>query len=410
MNVSTSGSTGLDKLKAVFFLGLSCNLTTFTGCAVTWIVMAKNGWVTGIWQTALSVLAFVPVFMADAIDNYTLGRIKLEHDKGWDDVQISVHGRQKVARYYQFFRILSIIPAYLLAAVMIASYSGQPETAQTLKIAFLAAFAIQFYRSYWLLKRHIAPRLPSFGGRRLTGRSLIIASIFTLWFLYLWNLPAQPYSPGQIFASGLLYFFIAATLHPLPTRYSLTRPGRPVARGNFFKVEILDDEQLGSLPGATGIDDALLQPFLANHFSLIANIRMPLLELPLFQSWGKSLVAEDKKTLLLLLACEPHKGVHRCLISQISEKYLVTTDFGAQQAKFPDNVAYQVHDRKLSGESLLKSHQQRLNAHASELSEQPWHHLETIVKSVIAFLEAENAHIRTVGIPDVLVDNKGGAR
>ena len=124
MNVTTSSSTGLDKLKAVFFLGLSCNLTTFTVCAITWIVMAKNGWVSGIWQTALTVLAFIPVFMADAIDNYVLGRIRLEHEKGWDDVQISVHGRQKVARYYQFFRILSIIPAYLLAAVMIASYSG----------------------------------------------------------------------------------------------------------------------------------------------------------------------------------------------------------------------------------------------------------------------------------------------
>jgi len=410
MNVTTSGSTGLDKLKAVFFLGLSCNLTTFTGCAITWIIMAKNGWVSGVWQTALTVLAFVPIFMADAIDNYTLGRIKLEHDKGWDDVQISVHGRQKVARYYQFFRFLSIIPAYLLAAAMIASFSGQPEVGQNIKAVFMVAFALQFYRSYWLLRRHIATRLPSFGGRRLTGRTLIIASIVTLWFLYFWNLPAQPYSLSQIAGSGLLYFFIAAFLHPLPTRYSLTRPGRPIARGNFFKIEVMNDEQLHSLPGSDGIDEAMCQPFSAAGFKHLANIRMPLLELPLFQAWGQALIAEDGKTLLLLLACEPHKGIHRSLISQIAEKYLVTTDFGAQQARFPNSLDYLLLDRKLPGGDLLRQHLSRLNSTAANLNEQPWTHLETIIGSVITFLESENARIRASEISEGVISNEGTAR
>lgn len=410
MNVTTSSSTGLDKLKAVFFLGLSCNLTTFTGCAITWIVMAKNGWVSGIWQTALTVLAFIPVFMADAIDNYVLGRIRLEHEKGWDDVQISVHGRQKVARYYQFFRFLSIIPAYLLAAAMIVSFSEQPQTAQTLKLAFLFAFAVQFYRSYWLLKRHIATRLPSFGGRRLTGRTLIIASIFTLWFIYFWNLPAQPFSLSQIVGSGLLYFFISAMLHPLPTRYSLTRPGRPIARANFFKVEVINSEQLDSLPGAAEINDNLLQPFTAANFRHLANIRMPLIELPLFQCWGQAHLAEDEKTLLLLLACEPHKGIHRCLISQIAGQYLITTDFGAQQAKFPGSISYQLTDRKTSGEEILRQHQNRITATADSLSNQPWQHLEAIIRSVIAFLESENSRTRTTGISDGIITNEEAVR
>jgi len=410
MNVTTPSSTGLDKLKAVFFLGLSCNLTTFTGCAITWIVMAKNGWVSGIWQTALTVLAFIPVFMADAIDNYVLGRIRLEHEKGWDDVQISVHGRQKVARYYQFFRFLSIIPAYLLAASMIVSFSDQPQTAQTVKIAFLVAFAAEFYRSYWLLKRHIATRLPSFGGRRLTGRTLIIASIFTLWFIYFWNLPAQPYSLGQIVGSGLFYFFIAAMLHPLPTRYSLTRPGRPIARGNFFKVEVINGEQLDSLPGAAEINDSLLHPFASANFSHIANIRMPLIELPLFQCWGQAHLAEDEKTLLLLLACEPHKGIHRCLISQVAGQYLITTDFGAQQAKFPGSISYQLLDRKTTGEEIIRQHQNRITSSAENLSEQPWQHLEAIVRSVIAFLESENARNRTTGISEGVIVNEETAR
>lgn len=411
MNATTSGSTGLDKLKAVFFLGLNCNLTTFAGCAVTWIVMSRNGWVSGIWQTAITVLAFVPIFMADAINNYTLGRIKLEYDKGWDDVQISVQGRQKIARYYQFFRFLSIIPAYLLAAVMIISYSSQPQITQHLKLAFLIAFSANFYRSYWLLKRHIATRLPSFGGRRLTGRTLIIASIFILCFIYLWNLPAQPFSPGQIVAFGLIYFLICATMHPLPTRYSLTRPGRPIARGNFFKVEVIDDEQLNSLPGAAEIADSLEKPFIEAGFSHLANIRMPLLELPLFQAWGKILLAEDQKTLLLLLACEPHKGVHRCLLSQQKENYLVTTDFGAQQARFPQKVSYQLVDRKVTATEILSLHQHRIGEEAKEFNDQPWPHLENIIESVVSFLETENAKLRASTTTSATIsNNEGNAR
>ena len=410
MNVTTSGSTGLDKLKAVFFLGLTCNLTTFTGCAVTWIVMAKNLWVSGVWQTAITVFSFVPIFMADAINNYTIGRIKLENDKGWDDVQISVQGRQKVARYYQFFRILSIIPAYLLAAAMLASFSGDESTTQTLKMAFLLAFSINFYRCYWLMNRHISTRLPSFGGRRLLGRSMIIASIFTFWFLYFWKLPAQALSLSQIFSSGLLYFFISAALHPLPTRYSLIRPGRPIAKGNFFKVEIIDDEQLNSLPGAAEISQELRQPFIDAGFSLTANIRLPLIALPLFQSWGQILISEDKKTLLLLLACEPQKGTHRSLISLHSDKYSITTDFGAQQAKFPSNIDCQLQERKIASTELLMLHKKRIGEKADEFPAQPWQHLEIMIKSVIAFLESENVRTRSSGTANGVISNEGAAR
>jgi len=404
MNVTTSGSTGLDKLKAVFFLGLTCNLTTFAGCAITWVVMAKNGWVSGLWQTAITVMSFITIFMADAINNYTLGRIRLENEKGWDDVQISVQGRQKIARYYKFFRILSIIPAYLLAAVTLVSFSESKDLAQGLKLAFLFAFVINFYRSVWFLKRHIAKRLPSFGGRILIGRSLIIAGSFTLWFLYLWYLPAQTLTLSQIVGSGLIYFFISAAMHPLPTRYSLTRPGRPIAKGTFFKTEVIDDDQLDSLPGAAEIGGEMRQSFINIGFSPIGNIRMPLIELPLFQAWGQALMADNKKTLLLLLACEPHKGVHRCLITSQSGKHLITTDFGAQQARFPDNIEYKPFERKLSSEDLFKQHRSRIAENSDELPGQPWQLLEALVKSVISFLESENVRVRSTGA-SVGIDN-----
>lgn len=410
MNLTTSGSTGLEKLKSVFFLGLTCNLTTFAGCAVTWIILAKNGWVSGIWQTLITVLSFIPIFMADAINNYTIGRIKLEHDKGWDDVQISAQGRQKVASHYQFFRLLSIIPAYLLAAAIIAGFSGDEGIIQALKLAFLLAFAVQFYRCYWLLHRYISTRLPSFGGRRLIGRSMIIASVFTLWYLYFWKLPAQPLSLSQIFASGLLYFFISAALHPLPTRYSLIRPGRPIAKGNFFKVEIIDDELLSSLPGAEEINQNLRQPFIDAGFTLIANIRLPLIALPLFQSWGQLFIAGDKKTLLLLLACEPQKGTHRSLVSLHGDKYTLTTDFGTPQAKFPGNIDCIIHERKIASAELLMLHHKHSGDNADEFSAEPWHHLETMIKSVIAFLESENARARSSGTANGVISNEGAAR
>ena len=174
-------------------------------------------------------------------------------------------------------------------------------------------------------------------------------------------------------------------------------------RSNFFKIEVIDNEQLNSLPGAAGIDEAMRQPF--TGFRHLANIRMPLLELPLFQSWGQALVAEDGKTLVLLLACEPHKGIHRCLISYASGKYFVTTDFGAQQAKFPDSIEYLVVDRRTSGAELLGQHYSRIGDTATVLNEPPWSHLETMINTVIAFLESENVKQRTAGVPENILSN-----
>lgn len=172
----------------------------------------------------------------------------------------------------------------------------------------------------------------------------------------------------------------------------------------------MNDEQLNSLPGTDAINEAMLQPFSAAGFKHLANIRLPLLELPLFQAWGHALIAEDGKTLLLLLACEPHKGIHRSLISQISEKYLVTTDFGAQQARFPDSLDYLLLDRKLPGEDLLRQHLARITSTAASLNDQPWQHLEAIIRSVITFLESENSRNRAAGISEGVISNEGAAR
>lgn len=399
MNQLTSNPTSFDKLKTVFFLGLTCNFTTFFGCAAVWIALARNEWVSGLIETALIVFSFAPVFMGDAVSSYTLGRIKLEAEKGWDDVQISVRGREKVAKFYRFYRALSILPAYLLAASIVATWGGDALLVQRLKIAFLVACALNFARSAHLLQRFIAPRLPGYGGRRLVWRMLIISGIFTAWYLWFYNLPHQAMSKLAIIASGVLYFIISGVLHPLPTRFSLLRPGRPASRVAFFSVELLSDEQLQAIPGSGIFTEALRQPLCEAGFRFLANIRMPLIELPLFQSWGVAMISADGRTLGLLLDTEVKKGPYRCLISVGGGRFVITTDFGSGQAKFPAAVCYKLVERSLNKAEMLKLHHARTGGDFEQLNSVAWQRLEELVKTILRYLESETAERRRNAAP-----------
>lgn len=394
MNQITSNPTSFDKLKTVFFLGLTCNFTTFIGCAAIWIVLSRNEWVNGLIETILVVFAFAPAFMADAVNNYTLGRIRLEQEKGWDDVQISVRGREKVAHFYKFYRALSILPAYLLAAAMLATYGTDLLLVQHLKLGFLLAFMLNFSRSTFLLQKYIAPRLPGYGGRRLMIRTLVISTTFALWYLWFWSQPAGMMSKLAILGNGLFYFFLAGVLHPLPTRFSLLRPGKPASRAAFFGIEILSDEQLQAIPGGTIFNEALRQPLVEAGFSFLGNIRMPLIELPLFQAWGVAMISSDGRTLGLLLDTEVKKGPHRSLISSSNGRFVITTDFGTGQAKFPAEVCYKLVERGLNKVEMLKLHNGRLNSEFEQLNILAWQRLEELVKKILRFLESETIERR----------------
>lgn len=389
MNQLTSSPTSLDKLKTVFFLGLTCNFTTFAGCTVIWVILAKNSWVSGFWEMLFTVIAFAPVFMGDAINNYTLGRIKIEQQQGWDDVQISVSGREKVARYYKLYRFMAILPAYLLAAAIVATFGAEPTTVKYLKVAFFVAFTLNFFRANHLLQCFIAPRLPAYGGKALAIRSFIIASIFAIWYIYFWFYEPQPMSKLAIFGSGSLYFLLNAILQPLPTRYSLLRPSKPRSRAAFFTIEILSEGQLQAIPGAEKIDQTTLQPLFEMGFTFLGNIRMPLIELPLFQAWGKAMVSSDGKTMALLLGTEVKKGLHHSLIAVKGDRYVITTNFGAGHARLPTEVNYQPQERNYSLNDLLDCHKKAINDDFEPIARQAWPRLENLVKSVIRFLESE---------------------
>lgn len=388
MNQLTSSSTSLNKLKTVFLLGLTCNLTTFAGCTATWIILAKNEWISGFWQTLFTVISFAPVFMGDAINHYTMGRIRIEQLNGWDDVQITPDGRKSVTKFYRFFRILSILPAYLLAAVIIAGFGASPETVYQLKTVFLVAFSLNFFRSTMFLQNYIAPRLPSYGGKTLAIRSFIIASIFAAWFVYFFNLPAEAMSKAGIFGTGILFFLLNGAMNPLPTRYSLLRPGKPTSRAAFFTIEVLSNEQLQEQPQAVLIEQ-LSKELESLKMEKIGNIRMPLLELPLFQAWGKALIDRENSILALVLATEVKQDIHITLLSPTEKGWRITTNFGAPQAKFPEQISYNPHDRTLTMPQLIKVHSDKMGADGRTFDNPPWSQLESMIKLIIRHLETE---------------------
>ncbi|MGM0601035.1 MAG: hypothetical protein ACQETH_14595 [Candidatus Rifleibacteriota bacterium] len=373
-------------------LGISSNFTTLVGLVLIWILLVRSQTVEGTLATLIAVLAFTPVFMADAINHYCLGRIRLEHYKGWSDIQITPEGRSKTAHNYFFYRAISIIPAYLLAASFFASFNASPEVVSNLKLAFLSAFVLHFARATWFLQAFIAPKLSGFGGKRLVIRTFIAASTFLMWFVWFWS-PSQTlsdnsYSNTAIFFSGVFYFFLNSFLHPLPARYSLLRKGKRVKSKAFFRVERLEDRQLNSLGNSKEIAEISEKGGEKLGFEHFANLRMPLIELPLFQCWGKAFSSPDGCVALLFLDSEVKRGVHRSLISMNNKNIYITTDFGSPQARFPENVKYRNFARNTDAKELLSAHHDLIkNVECYDIRETIENRLEEFIKDMIKFLE-----------------------
>ncbi len=395
MDKLTSSSTSFSKLKTVFLLGLTCNLTTLIGCTAAWIVLQKNGWADGFVSTFLLVISFVPLFMGDAINHYTLGRIRLEHLHNWNDVQITPDGRRKVADYYKVLRFFSIQPAYLLAATMLASFSGDANLIQALRVAFFVAFCLNFLKYTSFYRSFFAPLNQGYGGKGLLIRSLVVATIYASWFIWFFARVNTPLSKLTILGSGLLYFFINALMNPLPARYSIIRSGRPKSKEAFFKVEILTEEQLASLPGASEIGDAA-GAIQKEGFKRLDNIRMPLIELPLFNAWGSGFVNEEKNILALCLNNEVKKAINLTLVSFSNKNFILSTNFSSPQPKLPAEIDYVAVACSTSFQELKKLHQNRIkNQETLEILQSVWSDLEIMVKTIVAHLEKKTTMAET---------------
>lgn len=229
MITQTSSSAPLAKIQSIIFLGLGCNSTTLIGCVAVWIALSKIGVIqNGIIESALLVLSFAPIFMADAISNYVLGRIRLEYEKDWDDVLITEKARETTAKFYKVYRALSIVPAYLLAAVFVAAQANNAQIYNYLLIAFIVAFAFQYVRTVSFIHFAIAPVKENFGGTSLVKRALMCFGVFCF---IVWSIKSCMYYPkSTIFWTGMIYFALAAILQPLPTQFSIFPKRREIRR------------------------------------------------------------------------------------------------------------------------------------------------------------------------------------
>ena len=379
----------IEKLKAIFMLGLQSNFPTLVGIVVIWIFLAKTGWMTGFWDIIFLVLSFVPTLMGDAINNYGLGRIKLEAQKGWEDVQISNAGKEIVTRYFAFWRAISILSAALFIAVLLAPLGATQEVQHNLKILFLVGFALHFLRSSIFLQKFFAPKVPAFGGKYLAYRTFAIGMVFAIWYFYLWTREIGVFSNWSILGQGILYFLLCAFLHPMPTRYSILRPGSLPRKRVFFTVEkILEDTP--KLPGWGEIEGKCKAWEKTLGFNFLANLKIPLIELPLFGAWGKSFMSQEKTELLVCIQTEVKKSTFRYLFSWSESQIFITTDFGAPAAKFPEEIIYQSINKSFTDEDFLNTHRE----FASNIIEQNEHEvcdkLEQLIKRMISFLESNS--------------------
>lgn len=389
MQQVTSDDSTIDKLKSVFFLGITCNFTTVAGLVIAWILMVRNNWVHGFWQTLFAVIAFTPVFMADAINNYTLGRIRLEKQKNWEDIRITPEGRSKVAFGYLFYRVISLMATYSIAAVMLLTKGADLSLSYWFRIVFLVAFAVHFIRAGSLLKNYMGPLFPPYSGRSFIRRSLMILAVFAGLYYYLW-LNSAALSNWQILAIGFVYFFINAFMHPLPSKFSLLRPQRKRFSAAMLKVDAISLEELEKLPGGLAVVEATNSFLKGDDFALIDYVRMPLIELPIFQTIGSGLRAKDGKSLLFFLYSEVKPGLYRVLISATVDNYFVTTDFGSPQALFPDSVVYTTLSRDAQSSEFFAKHAETISETECIKADQPWELIERLVRLVTGYLDVES--------------------
>jgi hypothetical protein len=277
---------------------------------------------------------------------------------------------------------------------MLVSFQWPIEKVQLLKIAFLISFSIHFLRNSFFMQKYFAPRIPGFGGKTLFKRSFLVASFFALAYLYLWFRPHAAFSKLEILLVGFVYFIVCAVLQPLPTKFSLLKPGRRPGKKAFFGIEVIHENEIQANELAQ-IEEAYAGSEMKEQLDFNNFIRMPLLELPLFQAHGRLFVETGKKVAVLFLFSEVRKTVHRSLISWKKEKLYITTDFGSPQAKFPANFFYKDYSKAESLKGLFNEHLQLDDFDLIDESNL-YAKLESAVKEMIVFLETDSI-TRTTG-------------
>ncbi len=371
-----------DKLRAIFLLGMGSNFFTLAGAVIGMIVLGKTEWIEGFWSQALLAACLSPAFMGDAVNAYVLGRIRLEGEKGWDDVQITAAGRASLVGWFRLWRTLSFLSAAALGGILLTSLAPDPVAAgRPFRVLFPLLFAAHAGRCLYSLGAYVAPVLPRFGGRELLWRAVAAGVFFAGWLKWLYAGAAGPFTAWGFLGHGTAYFLLCAYLQPLPSKFSALAPA---PRGPDLAVTRLD-EGLENAAERLAIQEATAWWKGEGGFVSLGFLRLPLLELPLFQATGEALLSPDRTSLLLVLISEVRPRVHRALYSPLGERVAVTTDFGAPDARFPDEILYETRPVDERPSAFLARHEAR-TAGRQRVEDPPWPWLEALVIIVLQFL------------------------
>ena len=219
MQSQTSDNSGLKKLKSIFFLGLSCNQTTILGCILVWIFLSRNE-LSSFWNNLMMVLSVMPFFMGDAVNNYVLGRIKLEKDNNWNDICMTSNHKAFIAKLYVLYRAFSIISAYGIAIIMVYIMTIH-KIPQWLWVTVATVAGIHFVMALHSIIKGIAPVIPDYKKRGLVFRGIFMVLAIAIWGYFLRNTSIDNISLLFVFTSGILYFVFCGIMHPLPAKGTL---------------------------------------------------------------------------------------------------------------------------------------------------------------------------------------------
>lgn len=223
MQSLTSDNSGFSKLKSIMFLALSCNYTTMFGCIIVGILLQRNEWTPDLWQTILWVVCLMPFFMGDAVNNYVLGRIRLEQQNDWDDIQITTECKSRLTKFYFFFRGISLASSYAAAGGLLYLIGHKTSLPHWLDITIITLFCLNIIASLTTIITGIEPALKAKkpNAHRISHRAISICVIGICWYLFYRRIANIPLEKLSTLINGIIYFVLCGFMNPLPTKNSL---------------------------------------------------------------------------------------------------------------------------------------------------------------------------------------------
>lgn len=387
--VPATPASPADKITATFTLGIGSNFTTMAGVLAAWIFLTRTGWVDGFWKQLFQAFLLAPVFLGDAMNAYVLGRIALDTRRGWDDVQITDEGRRALSRMHYPWRALSIATSASLAAIFLVSLAPDPAAFAWVRYVFPTLLFFHAARCLYTIRTYVSPRLPSFGGAALFKRAMLAYLAGALWLGWLLTRPHAPFVWWSVPLHGCAFFLIVGWLQPLPSKFSIFQPG---GSGRKLPKLVVEPLRAGiSQPAISGDVRGEEARWQSEHgFVTISDVRMPLLEMPLFEAAGTALAAPDNASLLLVLQAEVRSRPHCTLISWVDGKAFVTTNFGSTTSRFPAGITYLSRQPDETPASFLAAHRAACPAGTdTTIPQPPWAALQAMVEAMIVFLHRE---------------------